>query len=114
MRTRTLSRKDLDGFNVLDTGYCTLPNLIRSELVEQVGTNSGVYGWNWTAYRVNGTNTIILDSYRNGLQKWFDNFLAIRSELEEIDRRCVKLWAKSEGEKAQILQNLQQLLTFNK
>lgn len=111
MRTRTLSRKDLDGFNVLDTGYCTLSNLIRSDLVEEIGKNAGIYGWNWTAYRVNGTNTIILDSYRNGLRKWFDNFSAIRSELEDIDRRCVKLWAKSEEEKAEILKDLQKLLT---
>lgn len=108
---RTLSKKDLKGFKVLDTGYCTLQNLIRSDLVTVLGSNSGVYGWNWTAYLVKGTNTVILDSYRNGLRKWFDNFSAIRSELEDIDRRCVKLWAKSEEEKAEILKELQDLLT---
>lgn len=108
---RTLSKKDLKGLNVLDTGYCTLPNLIRSDLVTVLGSNSGVYGWNWTAYLVKGTNTVILDSYRNGLRKWFDNFSAIRSELEDIDRRCVKSWAKSEEEKAEILKDLQKLLT---
>lgn len=114
MRTRTLSKKDLEGFKVLDCGYCTLYHLIRSDLVEEIGRNTGIYGWNWTAYRVNGTNVIILDSYRNGLRKWFDNFSKVRDELEEIDRRCVKLWAKSEEEKVEILQNLQQLLTFDK
>lgn len=111
MRNRVLSKKDLSGFNVLDTGYCTLQNLIRTELVEMIGTNCGVYGWNWSAYRVKGTNTVILDSYRNGLRKWFNNFMAIRSELEDIDRRCEKLWAKSEEEKAEILKDLQNLLT---
>lgn len=108
---RTLTKKDLKGFKVLDTGYCTLQNLIRSDLVMALGSNSGVYGWNWSAYLVKGTNTVILDSYRNGLWKWFDNFMAIRSELEDIDKRCQKLWAKSEEEKAQILKDLQKLLT---
>lgn len=107
----TLTRKDLQHFKVLDTGYCTVQNLIRTELVEMIGTNCGIYGWNWSAYRVKGTNCVILDSYRNGLRKWFENFSKIRSELEEIDRRCVKLWAKSEEEKAQILKELQDLLT---
>lgn len=108
---RDLSRKDLQGFTVYDTGYCTVQNLVRSDLVEEIGKNSGVYGWNWSAYRVKGTNAIILDSYRNGLRQWFKNFEAVRSELEEIDRQCVKLWAKNEEEKAQILKDLQNLLT---
>lgn len=108
---RDLTRKDLQGFTVYDSGYGSLQNLIRSDLVTTLGYNSGVYGWNWTAYLIKGTNSVILDSYRNGLRKWFDNFMAIRSELEEIDRRCVKLWAKSEEEKAQILKDLQNLLT---
>lgn len=107
----TLTRKDLQRFKVLDTGYCTVQNLIRTELVEMIGTNCGIYGWNWSAYRVKGTDCVILDSYRNGLAQWFKNFQAVRSELEDIDRRCVKLWAKSEEEKAEILKDLQKLLT---
>ena len=107
---RDLTKQDLKGFKVFDTGYCTVQNIIRSDLVEEIGKNSGVYGWNWSAYRVKGTNAIILDSYRNGLRQWFKNFEAVRSELEEIDRQCVKLWAKSEEEKAQILKDLQNLL----
>lgn len=107
----TLTIKDLQRFKVLDTGYGTVQNLIRTELVEMIGTNCGVYGWNWSAYRVKGTDCVILNSYRNGLSQWFKNFQAVRSELEDIDRRCVKLWAKSEEEKAEILKDLQKLLT---
>lgn len=108
---REITKNNLKGFKVLDSGYCTLQNLIRSNLVITLGSNSGVYGWNWTAYIVKGTDVIILDSYRNGLNEWFKNFQAVRSELEDIDRRCVKLWAKSEEEKAEILKDLQNLLT---
>ncbi len=108
---KDLNKKDLQRFTVYDSGYCTLQNLIRSDLVEEIGKNTGIYGWNWSAYRVKGTNAVILDSYRNGLKKWFENFSSVRSELEEIDRQCVKLWVKTEEEKAQILKDLQNLLT---
>lgn len=108
---RDLSRKDLQGYTVYDTGYGTVQNIVRSELVEEIGNNSGVYGWNWTAYRVKGTNAIILDSYRNGLRKWFDNFLKVRDPLWDIDRLCAQMWNKTEEEKAQILKDLQNLLT---
>ena len=91
--------------------FATIQNLIRTELVEMIGTNSGVYGWNWSAYRVKGTTAVILDSYRNGLAQWFKNFQAVRSELEDIDRRRVKLWANEEEEKEKILKDLQNLLT---
>lgn len=108
---RDLTRSDLRRYRVFDSGYCTLQNLIKTNLVEEIGKNTGVYGWNWTAYRVIGTNAVILDSYRNGLKQWFKNFSDVRSELEEIDSRCVKLYAKSEQEKAQILEDLQNVLT---
>ena len=39
-------------------------NLSRSELVE-LGYNSGVYGWNWTAYLHPETDTLYVSCYRN-------------------------------------------------
>lgn len=107
---KTLNKKDLKSYKVFNAGYCTLQNLVRSDLVVELGSNSGIYGWNWSAYLVKGTNAVILDSYRNGLQKWFDNFSAVRNELEEIDRLCIKLWQKTEEEKAQILKSLQEIV----
>lgn len=108
-----LTRKDLKFFKVFNTGYGTIQNIARSELVEKLGYNCGLYGWNWTAYRVKGTNTVLLDSYRNGLAEWFDNFSAIRSQLEELDQRCNYMYKKTDEEKAAILKELQDLLNLD-
>lgn len=105
-----LTRKDLQFFKVFDTGYGTIQNIARSELVEELGFNCGLYGWNWTAYRVKGTNAVLLDSYRNGLAKWFANFSAIRSQLEELDQRCDYMYKKTDDEKGAILKELQDLV----
>lgn len=31
----------------------------------KLGSNSGVYGWNWTAYLDTDTNTLYVSNYRN-------------------------------------------------
>lgn len=105
-----LSKKDLKNYKVFSAGYCTLWHIIHSDLVEEIGKNRGELGWNWTAYKVRGTDCVILDSYRNALNKWFTNFSKIRNELEEINNRCDKLYKKTEEEKTQILKDLQNLL----
>lgn len=48
------------------TGYVCYQddNISRSELVE-LGYNSGVYGWNWTAYLHPETDTMYVSYYRN-------------------------------------------------
>lgn len=107
---RKLSRKDLKNYKVFDTGYCGVWHITHSDLVEEIGKNTGELGWNWTAYRVKGTNVIILDSYRNTLREWFNNFSKIRKELEELNDRTYQLYKKTEEEKAQILEDLQNLL----
>ena len=64
------TRKDLvrwyDSFEHCKVGYCcmwdngkSLSNLVK------LGYNSGVYGWNWTAYADIATNTLYIDCYRN-------------------------------------------------
>lgn len=105
-----LSRKDLQDYNVIDSGYCSLQNLLGSDLVVKLGYNSGLLGWNWNAFLIIGTNTVILNSYRNGLKKWRDKFSEIRSELEEIDRECEYLYKKTDEQKAEILKRLQEVI----
>ena len=48
------------------TGYCCYQDSGKSkwELIE-LGYNSGVYGWNWTAYLDSETNTLYVSYYRN-------------------------------------------------
>lgn len=105
-----LTKKDLRNYKVFDCGYCTIQNLEKAEILTQIGTNSGIYGWNWTAYRVNGTDCVLLNSYRNGLQQWHKNFVSVREDLERIDAKSVHFWKKSDDEKAEILKELQNLL----
>ena len=39
-------------------------NISKWDLVE-LGFNRGVYGWNWTTYADNRTDTLYISSYRN-------------------------------------------------
>lgn len=105
-----LTRKDLKKYKVFACGYATIPNLEKSDILTEIGTNSGVYGWNWTAYLVNGTNCVFLNSYRNTLHEWFDNFVNVREELEKIEADSQDFWKKSDSEKADLLKRLQNLL----
>jgi hypothetical protein len=47
-------------------GYCCYQDhgVSKYDLVE-LGYNSGVYGWNWTAYLDSDTNTLYVSYYRN-------------------------------------------------
>jgi hypothetical protein len=47
-------------------GYCCYQddNISKWELNE-IGYNSGVYGWNWSCYFHYDTNTVYISCYRN-------------------------------------------------
>lgn len=47
-------------------GYCCYQDdsISKWELTE-IGYNCGVYGWNWTCYFHNDTNTVYISCYRN-------------------------------------------------
>ena len=47
-------------------GYCCYQddNISKYDLKE-IGYNSGVYGWNWTAYLYTKTDTLYISCYRN-------------------------------------------------
>jgi len=65
-----LTKKDLTAlyysFTHCRRGYCCYQedNKSRYELRE-IGYNRGVYGWNWTVYADDKTDTLYVDSYRN-------------------------------------------------
>lgn len=60
-----LKRKDLHNLNgrVYAIGYCGAQNLLAYTDCE-IGSNSGVYGWNWSAYRP-ANDITICTGYRN-------------------------------------------------
>ncbi|MBP5412880.1 MAG: hypothetical protein J6Y47_06480 [Bacteroidales bacterium] len=47
-------------------GYCCYQNdnISKWDMIE-LGSNSGIYGWNWTLYYSPTNNTYYCDSYRN-------------------------------------------------
>lgn len=48
------------------SGYCCYQsdNISKWDMIE-LGTNNGVYGWNWTLYYSPANNTYYCNSYRN-------------------------------------------------
>ena len=48
--------------HVFYVGYCDLQSLLSDDI--KIGYNSGVYGWNWSAYAINW-ETVINTGYRN-------------------------------------------------
>lgn len=67
-----MTRKELKAFvstcaNV-KKGYCCLQDDGHNkyeETIKKIGTNCGVYGWNWTLYYNTATDTAYIDGYRN-------------------------------------------------
>lgn len=60
-----LKRKDLYNLNgrVYRVGYCGAQNLLAYTDCE-MGSNCGVYGWNWTAYKP-ANDIVICTGYRS-------------------------------------------------
>ena len=66
-----MTRKELNriknNVKTVITGYCKYSNLPYKEKQHyiEIGTNYGVYGWNWTAYLNTEDSILIIDGYRN-------------------------------------------------
>ena len=55
-----------DQFEHCKTGYCCEQDAPCGKYaLLRLGSNSGVYGWNWTAYADTGTDTLYVSYYRN-------------------------------------------------
>lgn len=65
MTNKELSRI-YNGFAHCKRGYCCYQDdgISKWDLVE-LGHNSGVYGWNWTAYAHTASDTLYISCYRN-------------------------------------------------
>ena len=73
-----LTKKDLWRYG----GKCIrLPSAdpVTSHLLK-IGYNAGVYGWNWSAYRVPGWLGVVIEGYRS-FPSW-----AVRANPEEVER----------------------------
>ena len=65
-----MTRKELNRFanncTTVKKGYCCYQEdgLSRRDLVE-IGTNCGIYGWNWTCFYNMKSDTCYISGYRN-------------------------------------------------
>ena len=65
-----MTKKELKnmGLKICRAGYCELQTALNAENVSKIGSGSGLYGWNWSAYLVpttNGAPVIICTGYRD-------------------------------------------------
>lgn len=53
--------------NTVKSGYCFYSNLPYEEKEKYIciGSNYGIYGWNWSAYLDTNNSVLIIDGYRN-------------------------------------------------
>lgn len=65
-----MTRKDLarlyNAYDRVRVGYCCYQEDGISKFdLHEFGCNSGIYGWNWTAYADFETGTLYISCYRN-------------------------------------------------
>lgn len=65
-----MTRKELNNlkrqFKHIKEGYCCYQDDGKSKFeLKELGYNSGIYGWNWTAYADFETDTLYISGYRN-------------------------------------------------
>lgn len=65
--TRTTLNQYKAKADTIIKGYCKYSNLPWNEKVDfmEIGSNYGIYGWNYTAYWNPFNKTLIIDGYRN-------------------------------------------------
>lgn len=78
--------------HILNGGYCSHYKFENNErfVIDKIGSNAGVYGWNWSAYYIydkkNDFRFILLDSYRNAFTYWLRDGKNLLAEYEQIIR----------------------------
>lgn len=65
-----LTRKDLvriyHSFTHCKIGYCCYQDDGKSRItLREIGYNAGVYGWNWSLFVDDDSDTLYIDCYRN-------------------------------------------------
>lgn len=94
--------------------HTTVNNTAMVSVAEKLGENVGLYGWNWTAYRLfssDGKEVIILIAYRNtvglpipkGVEEWYNerhshigDYNGMKTLMSALADKLVNIW-ESEG-----------------
>lgn len=102
--TRHITRKDINllremGYTIYNVPYVDAQNLLTN--VERFGYNAGIYGWNWSAYKIH--DCVIVTGYRNFPHgEEVPNLAEHEAAAAEILRGFATPW----GEKAEKLNEL--------
>lgn len=84
MSIKVTNKEIKDTFrDVIAVGYCDAQNLLRA--FDKIGHNSGVYGWNYDLYTIDGA--AIVTGYRNTPGQG-----ANREILREYEKRAADAW----------------------
>lgn len=84
-----MTKKELKnmGLKICRAGYCELQTALKAENVSKIGSGSGVYGWNWSAYLVpttNGAPVIVCTGYRDLCGECVDGKTAFEEKAKAI------------------------------
>lgn len=84
-----MTKKELKnmGLKICSAGYCELQTALHAENVSEIGSGSGVYGWNWSAYLVpttNGAPVIVCTGYRDLCGERVDGVAAFEEKARAI------------------------------
>lgn len=85
-----MTKKELKnmGYKVCRAGYCELQTVLNhSDNVVKIGSGSGVYGWNWSAYVVpttNGAPVIVCTGYRDLVGERVDGIARFEEKARAI------------------------------
>ena len=76
---------------VVRGGYCEFQTLCRAEGVREIGSASGLYGWNWTAYEFeakDGRRVAVCTGYRDMTGERLEG-------LKKYEEKARKIWEDS-------------------
>lgn len=78
-----MTRKDCYTFGlpVYQTGYCNIQS--ASKALVYLGSNSGIYGWNWDAFLVPGV-AVITTGYRNLTGELLEDSTNVDADARDI------------------------------
>lgn len=98
--------KDMSRGKVLQVGYCDMYYLLKDGAIE-LGYNHGVYGWNWTCYRLpNGQ--LLTTGYRSTIGTHIPSevWKKYEAELEEFKKDWKKPYPEVRAKAEELLNRI--------
>ena len=84
---RKITRNDIDKNNMVVLGYCQCQTILNMFAYDyKVGYNSGIYGWNYDLYRINGVD--IVTGYNTPYAKYNNN--EVKNKLVKLENEARK------------------------